>query len=393
MINVNLSAGRFYLLNTDTKIEETLIDFNDFYSNTTNFTMPELLNNYINIIKPYSDIDRYTFTENKLIDALYLTSLVFKKLMQGNYVNINALELGSNLGFFTFFYANTLKVFSDSNHIFSINTWNDLHTNTSNCLLTHENTFDHFRNILKWAKIESMVTSVISDSAVNFSHFPDNYFDIIFINNARDYKHTYMDIVNSIKKLKVGGLLLGSNCECYFNDLPNELLDADYKNSESINGYHIGLIKALNDILGKGYEKNLYGSIWYKFIDKKDKELAKDLSDDKKLLLNKKHIIETSKTLTKSIHFISLNYLELSHNKLESSILDFAKYLNNIEDCLIELYDILANKNLKFLTNNLKSTAINIKINMNEKNQISTLINNLINEFHNWKTAIDEEFS
>ena len=156
------------------------------------------------------------------------------------------LEIGSYAG-------DSAKIFKEEfpdSILFCVDPWENGYdpNDSSSYLHPMEKIEDIFnQKILNLKKI--IKAKLTSDEF--FSIIPNNYFDFIYIDGCHKYEYVKRDIINSIKKLRVGGILAGH----------------DYIDQAHLKGVY----KAVNELLGhpdKLYEDGswIFWEIKQKFI-------------------------------------------------------------------------------------------------------------------------------
>ena len=314
--------------------------------------------------------------------------------MQGGCKNIRSLEVGSWFGCSSYFNAASLKAFSDDNYLFCMDTWAGSPDTLAHSIANFENVFDHFRNVMRFADVSNQIKPIVCDSILGFEALQDNYFDIIFVDANHTYDYVYSDVINAIKKIKTGGLLMGHDCECYLDELPVHLREGDNKNMDGVEGYHCGVIKALHDIFGRDFKRANHSLVWYKTITQEDKQRILGDSLDEKLKQEANRILELSETLTEALSYVVSKLQNRDNEVVKTLIGDIIQGISCLEETLTKLYPKLANKDLKILTNEMKNLVINLKISYEDNcdNKIDSNVQDLDDAFANWMSAINEEF-
>lgn len=62
---------------------------------------------------------------------------------------------------------------------------------------------------------ETSIEIVKRDSVSFLQHFPDNYFNFIYIDTSHQYEHTKIELNLSLKKIKKGGIISGHDYNKY----------------------------------------------------------------------------------------------------------------------------------------------------------------------------------
>jgi predicted O-methyltransferase YrrM/2-polyprenyl-3-methyl-5-hydroxy-6-metoxy-1,4-benzoquinol methylase len=196
-------------------------------------------------------------------------------------------------------------------------------------------TFKHNMELLDLTPYVSIMYG-ISDSFHDL--IKEQYFDIIFIDGDHTYMGAKNDIMNYLPKLKKDGLILGDDCEAYYEMLPKAFVDNhahfdNYKLENSIE-FHCGVIKALYEEFNEQYKIKFNSSVW-----------VKDLAPKKDYLVEKCQICDNQKKFLNN--FKNIDFIECD---------DCGYYYVN---------DIKSVNNLELIFNN--DNWLNHRINMIEK--------------------------
>lgn len=338
------------LCDSDSNLSVNLfsIDSNDIYCcHSPN----QLVNTFNSLIKSYPDVVKYTYGQTTLLDIIAMVSLLFQKFISGKYRNVKMLEVGSWFGCSTIFNAKTLKFFSPDNVLFAMDTWKGSPNESQHEIANYENAFEHFRAVLRWADVDEQVKPLVSNSLTGMEVLRDNCFDIVFIDAAHNYKNVCSDILNAIKLIRPGGLILGHDCECKFEELPMNVVEAMDKEDPRVqDGYHVGVIKALHDIFGNDYEHFEPSLIWHKTVTAKDKKRLLGAEKDKN---TKKILSNMCADICETIDKLDIN--AVIKKQSEQLLLS----LNKV-NCLItfmdseSIFNRLENRKIKSMTSTLK---------------------------------------
>ncbi len=122
--------------------------------------------------------------------------------------------------------------------------------------------FKHNMEVLGYTDIVHIL-SMTSSQALKI--LQDASFSLVFLDADHRYTPVKEDIEGWWKKLQVGGILCGHDCEAYYPNLPEEarqLIDKHLENDyiEGI-GCHPGVIRAVYDHFGDNF--SLMGRIWH----------------------------------------------------------------------------------------------------------------------------------
>jgi predicted O-methyltransferase YrrM len=112
------------------------------------------------------------------------------------------------------------------------------------------------------------IINLPSDLAVQ--QFPDEYFDVVFLDADHRYKWIKEDINRWLPKVKKGGLLCGHDCEVVINNGIDNLMQI-YGSKDIIEVIHLGVCKAVGELGGQKVkdidkfqsQETLSSSIWY----------------------------------------------------------------------------------------------------------------------------------
>ncbi|MDR6720296.1 class I SAM-dependent methyltransferase [Paenibacillus sp. 2003] len=360
MIEISLQENTVKLTNTYTNESEVVLDLGVKHNNYTALSSQRLYQEYTSMINNYEVIKKYTYGETTLLDIVAITSLVFNELMNGKHTNIRALEVGSWFGCSSYFFANSLKTFSENNILFCMDTWNGSPDTMSHSIANYENAFEHFKSVMRYAGVYESIKPIVCDSTVGMDILQENFFDIIFVDANHTYDYVYQDIVKGIKKIKVGGLLIGHDCECYADELPPHLLHGDNKHLDGIEGYHTGVIKALDDIFGRDYSRFNASLVWYKRITQEDKDMIIQL--EKKSSISYQRTDELVKAIKDSIQFIYNSSLGEKTETTQILLTDLVQVAQELENTMAEISGKINNKSIKLKANLLKSALIDYQI-------------------------------
>nr|WP_302055381.1 class I SAM-dependent methyltransferase [Paenibacillus sp. CH40] len=310
--------------------------------------------------------------------------------MAGKHTEIRALEVGSWFGCSSYFFANSLKTFSDSNILFCMDTWQGSPDTTSHNIANYENAFEHFKSVMRYAGVYDNIKPIVCDSTVGMDILQDDYFDIIFVDANHTYDYVYQDIIKGIRKIKVGGLLMGHDCECYADELPPHLLHGDNKHLDGIEGYHTGVIKALDDIFGRSYNRFNQSLVWYKRITQEDKDMLLKMTSE--FDYDREGIVQLVETMKEAIQFIYNNISEGKSETIQTLIFGTVQAANQLEKEIIPLCEKYNNKDLKINTNVLKNSLLDFRIAYDRDfpQALSVLESRVIESFNVWVECFTE---
>ncbi|MCM3443750.1 sulfotransferase family 2 domain-containing protein [Metabacillus halosaccharovorans] len=361
MIELEVRNNQIFSIDKSNNSYEKIISFGAEHNNFTNISSNKLLNKFVEIINLYQMIQKYTNSEMSLLDIVRITSLVFKKLMSGNYENIKALEIGNMLGCSSYFLVSSLTSFSNENYLYCMNDWEQTD------IQRNEKLYDHFKSVMKLGEVNERIIPIVSEPTKGMKVLKNNFFDIIYFDSGHSYENVFNELINIIDKIKVGGLLIGYNSECF--------------------------LEHLDEVFGNSYSKFDNSLIWYKVITKEDKEKIKELYIGSKEY--SKELIALLEDLYEAISDLQLKIFKVD-KKVFHILLDYIiNLISKIEDTIISLWNEIGDREIKLLANNLKRALIDFKISYDEEDLIilETIFNNQIQKYFNqWIKLMNNEF-
>jgi predicted O-methyltransferase YrrM len=319
-----------------------------------NLTPQEILDNFLKIFNRYAEIAKYTYGQTTSLDILALMSLLFQHMIPGKYRALRVLEVGSCFGCSTVFLGLTLKAFSEDNILFCMDTWKGSPNENCHEIANYENAFEHFRAVLRYAGASDQVKPIVCESGMGMGALKDDYFDIVFIDAAHNYRNVCEDIRNAIRIIRPGGMLIGHDCECKYSLLPQniiETMDPIDPNAQGI--YHVGVIKALKDIFGEDYSHFTPSLVWHRVI----------AAEDKKRLLYSvnvqeiEKIIALSESIGEGLSQIGDNANRDTNLKVVYTVFEAIDY---IADFLIKNFFDLNDRSIKSMAMAMKDHSINL---------------------------------
>lgn len=254
------------------EIEKEIIDLSNDALNNSQVQTGILYLNYAQTLNKFQTIYKYTFGETTLLDIIYITSLIYKKLMAENLKDVRALEVGSWFGCSSYFIVASLKAFSEQNYLYCMDTWEGNKNTPPHNIAKSLDVFEHFKSVMKYANVYDHIIPVICDSNIGMRALKQDYFDIIFIDANHTYQFVYNDILNSIEIIKPGGLLIGHDCKCLLHQVPSYILENESPETDGKGCYYLGVIRAVNDIFGMDIAHPDDTLLWYKIITSEDKK-------------------------------------------------------------------------------------------------------------------------
>jgi predicted O-methyltransferase YrrM len=103
--------------------------------------------------------------------------------------------------------------------------------------IEHDKTFDYYNTTIKNLNpIINQINLIKNDSNSESNNYPNEFFDVVYIDASHDYENVKQDILSWLPKVKKGGIICGDD---YINGWP-------------------GVIMAVNEIFGNNI--NLIGN-------------------------------------------------------------------------------------------------------------------------------------
>lgn len=109
-------------------------------------------------------------------------------------------------------------------------------------------------------KEEDLFNNIIlhtADSNKAYQYLSDKKFSLIFIDAGHKYSEVKSDLTHYLPKLITGGIICG-------HDYESDTYDEAHVEEDYVNGKHHGVIKSVNEILGKVEHE---GRMWWKKYD------------------------------------------------------------------------------------------------------------------------------
>ena len=255
--DISYNKGIVKFIDSTSKEETELINLNQ--SKKYGFGNKE----FQQILADYLEIKKYCYAETTLIDMIALISILLKNEILIKKQALKVLEVGSWGGASSYILSSILKTLNKKNRLFCMDTWQGTPNTTSHNIAKFDDMYTHFRNVMRYFDVDDIITPIVAESNVGFDIIHDHIFDFIFIDAAHTYSGVQADINEAEKKLNYRGILIGHDCECYYDELPIKNLDKD---KEEDQGYHVGVIRALYDKWGRNYEIVPGSKVWYKIF-------------------------------------------------------------------------------------------------------------------------------
>lgn len=256
-IDIGYENGKVWLRDNSSGEVKNMIDL----SKTESFGFGET--EFQAVLNNFADVKKYCYAEITLVDIIALISVLLNsgKVLENK--NVKMLEVGSWGGASSYILAYVLSKLSKKNSLFCMDTWKGTPNTKSHNIANFEDMFLHFRNNMQYFGVNNVIIPIITESKAGFKILQDHTFDYIFIDAAHTYSGVRDDIEGALEKLKPGGILIGHDCECYYDELPFDNMNKDVEEEQ---GYHVGVIKALSDMWGRNYKIVDGSKIWYKTL-------------------------------------------------------------------------------------------------------------------------------
>lgn len=113
--------------------------------------------------------------------------------------------------------------------------------------------FNIFSNNMKELGLFNSIELIYKDSDKAHGAIENNSVSLLFVDAGHTYKQVKNDLINYIPKVKDGGIICG-------HDYESDTYDEAHVNEDYVNGKHHGVIKAVNEVLGK---VNYQGRMWW----------------------------------------------------------------------------------------------------------------------------------
>lgn len=324
--------GLKVLITKENNLEEVLIDFWDFKSNLT--TKPLIdSSNQESILDKYNEILNIIQSENKNEDQniILIITLILKKLINMN-KPIKMLEIGSLDGWMSKYFAQLLRYFNEDNKLVCIDSFDNQVENRR--MFKFTNSFELYKNNIDISNSADIVNTIISNPIDMLDVISNDSFDIIFIN----HKYSNSIYINKyINKLKHDGLFIVDLKQDYnqLNLYKDNCFDT-FMEFIDINGVVTG----------------------YSNIGKNEKDFFRIESIDNKYKCIYKNIFDTTKNIVTTIEDIVNNLNKESIAKIEYAI----KLTSMVENILIDINDKIINNNLKYYTNEVKNSLMDVMV-------------------------------
>lgn len=360
MVNLKFDELKVSIIK-ENNIEDILIDFTDFKSNLT--TKPLNSNYQQSILHKYNEILNTIQNENnkEYEKRILIITLLLKKLIGINRP-IKMLEIGSSHGYMSKYFSKLLSYFNENNRLVCIDSFDDQIENIG--LFKFTNSFELYKDNIR--NYSSVVNTIISNPITIMDTISNDSFDVIFVN----YKYSDNVYINEyINKLKYNGLFIID-------------LGQDY---DQLNLYKNKCFDTFIEFI------NLNGRlVGYTNIGKNEKSFFEIESNNNKCKNIYTDIMETTKNIIATIEDIINNLTKESISKIEYAI----KAVSIIEDILIKINDKIVNIDLKYYTNEVKNSLMDIMIELSQEGPLLNVFRkDLIDNSIIWCDLMEVEFS
>ena len=254
-IDVFMEDKKVVVNDNQNRMQTVLLDFQNA-KNRIHFDETD----FLNIIDNFYEIRKYTYAEITLIDMIALISIFYNSCTSKE---CTVLEVGSWGGASSLCICKIIGAINEKSKLICMDTWKGTEDTRSHHIANYEDMFLHFKSVMRYFGIYQMITPIISDSRFGLKLLKDDSLDFIFVDAAHTYLGVKNDIEESLPKLKKGGIMVGHDCECYYDELPSDSMN---HNIDIEKGYHVGVIKALHELWGNEFNIVPGSKIWFKQI-------------------------------------------------------------------------------------------------------------------------------
>jgi hypothetical protein len=116
------------------------------------------------------------------------------------------------------------------------------------------------QNNLKENKVDDVVEVIDARTDEAITRYPDEYFDVVFIDADHRYTAVKKDIQQWLMKVKKGGLLCGHDCDIILTNGLQSIYDK--WGDRNWVGFHLGVAKAVSEEIPQA-KKTETGVVWY----------------------------------------------------------------------------------------------------------------------------------
>lgn len=360
MNNLKIENSKVFLVK-ENNIKEILIDFSDFKCNLTDKPLINTVNKQ-SIIEKYNEIISNIKGEQDYNNIIFTLTLILRKLIGMNRP-IKMLEIGSLDGYMSKYFVSLLNYFNNESTLTCVDLFNEQVTN--NGIFKFTNSFELYKNNINESGASNVVNTIIGNPIDILDIIEDSSFDIVFIN----HRYSNSIYINKyINKLKEKGLFivnLGQDNEL-LNLYLNHSFDTfmEFTNLDNIITGYGTIEKSEKEFFELESIKNQYKYIYKNILDTTD---------------NIKIIIENV------VNTLNINDIE----KIKYAI----NLLNMIENILIQINDEINNIDLKFYTNEVKNSLIDLMFEIEKEGKfINEFKVDLIENKNIWYESIQNEF-
>lgn len=113
---------------------------------------------------------------------------------------------------------------------------------------------DMFIRNMKMFDLWDSIILFSMDSNEAHKFIKSGLFSFLFVDAGHTYEQVKNDLVNYIPKVKEGGIICG-------HDYESDTYDESHTGEDYVNGKHHGVIKAVNEVIGK---VNYEGRMWWR---------------------------------------------------------------------------------------------------------------------------------
>lgn len=309
-------------------------------------TPQQLIDSFLGNIVMYGEVARYTYGQTAILDVIAISALIYRVIISGRDKGLRVLEVGSRFGCSTVFTALALKALSEDSRLFCLDTWQGNESGSAGQIDNYINALEYFRGLMRFIGLADLVRPVVCDPVAGMEALRDDYFDVVLLDAAPNFKNAWAHISNAVRLVRPGGLLMGQGCGCKMSQLPEEmkiiLMDADEPGC--LGDYNGGVIKALRDAFGEDYERFAPGQVWYKTVSAEDKRRLSVLQPAEN---HRNMIIDAGNHVRETLASASLDSLEL--------LCEAYRWLDQISGYLNNNFSRLVNREIKSVTMLLKN--------------------------------------
>lgn len=218
--------------------------------------------------------------------------------------DIKLLEIGSWLGASAITWAKSLSLYFKKVEIMCVDPWQpyfDLSINTNyhyklmDQLARKNKLYKVFKHNIKVAGVKNMVNFQKGTSQEVTPLFPNNYFDIVYIDGSHLYADVAFDIEQAKRLVKKNGIICGDDLELQLPQVDIEQMAQAVKSNQDFicckntnSQYHPGVTKAVADAFS--FDVSASAGFWYVEVQDANKHSNIDLSRYSENLVIPEHI-------------------------------------------------------------------------------------------------------